>query len=293
MRSLALLAFMAVLPGCGVDASPDAASSESALTAVPASQPVDHVVTIPMRVTGGREPTRLYLPVTKDGIREHIIVDCGTSRTWFTLAGATQMWTPNAFVATIGDQLTSILGRGVPPFVETVGGRRAIGALGNDFITSGPTEIDVRRGVYKRFPPGTPIPSAASWPTMKVTLKRGILLGEAVVDGRLRQLQIDTGAPTTMLVGEQGQPGDTQRIVHDVLGHGYPVWDGHGDITLAPGIESPHTQITRAPEFPHFTIDIAQALGLPLDGVLGLAAIGYRSIIIDIAAGVMRIEPSN
>jgi hypothetical protein len=284
---------MTVLAGCAVDAAEQPAASESALTAVPASQPVDHVVTIPMKVTSnGGEPSRLYLPVLEDGTTpEHIIVDCGTSRTWFTLTGAAQMWTPNAFVATIGGQLTSILGRNVPPFVETVDGRRAIGALGNDFITSGPTEIDVRRGVFKRYPPGTEIAAAASWPTMRVRIKRGILLGEAVIDGKLRQLQIDTGAPTTMLVGEEGHPGDTMRIVHDVLGHGYPVWDGHGDVTLAPGVESPNTRISRAPEFPHFTLDVAQPLGEDLDGVLGLAAIGFRSIIIDVAAGVIRVEP--
>jgi len=36
---------------------------------------------------------------------------------------------------------------------------------------------------------------------------------------------------------------------------------------------------------------IAQALGVPLEGILGLSALGKRRIIIDAPAGVLRLKP--
>jgi hypothetical protein len=102
MRSVALLALIVFTAsgaaGCLADAPDDPAGersdvSESALSTVRPEQPVTKAVSIKLRMTSSEgNLERLYLPVIKNGTLEHIIVDSGTSRTWFRLAGATQTW---------------------------------------------------------------------------------------------------------------------------------------------------------------------------------------------------------
>jgi hypothetical protein len=300
MRSVALLALIVFTAsgaaGCLADAPDDPAGersdvSESALSTVRPEQPVTKAVSIKLRMTSSEgNLERLYLPVIKNGTLEHIIVDSGTSRTWFRLAGATQTWTDNAFVATIGGQPTSIWGRNVPAFNEFVNGRVVIGVVGNDLLTSGPTKLDLQNGTMTRFPKGAEVPNTSSWPTMPIELNRGVLLAKAEIDGVPRHLQLDTGAPTTILITEP-LPGDIPRKSHDVLGNEFTVFDGVGTVQLNPSIIYPDVPITRAPSFPHFTHDVAEALGIALDGILGLSSLGHRSVIIDAEHGVLRLQP--
>jgi hypothetical protein len=266
-----------------------AAASESVTVRHP-SDPVTSSERIVLRMTlEDGLPDRLYVPVTKDGAAEHAILDSGTARTWFRLANATQDWTDNAFVSRIGDENLTILGRKVPPFTESVDGRVAVGALGIDFLSAGPTELDLHAGVLIRHPVGFEVPGSESWPVLRIQKTRGLIHGEATIDGQLRRLLIDTGAPTSILLA-QPQPGDVPRTSHDVLGNPFTVWDGRGQVEIADHLGTSDVPLTRAPSFPHLT-DTANAMGVELDGLLGLTSLGRGRVIFDLANGVLRFEP--
>jgi len=141
---------------------------------------------------------RLYLPVTRDGKAEHLIIDSGTARTWFRMDQGAAEWKDDAFVATIGNAKLHVLGRKVPAFKEQVRGHSPVGALGNDLLVDGFTELDLARGRLLRH---TSIsPELLAWPTLPFTIDRGIMYARVPMDGKERLLQIDTGAPNSMLI---------------------------------------------------------------------------------------------
>src|SRR4051794_37770880 len=77
----------------------DSGPSVAARLASP-GDPVATAVRIPLRlsVVDGTV-RRLYLPVTLQGQREHVIIDSGTARTWLANPSASRDWTDNAFEA--------------------------------------------------------------------------------------------------------------------------------------------------------------------------------------------------
>jgi hypothetical protein len=117
----------------------------------------------------------------------------------------------------------------------------------------------------------------------------GIIHGHITVDGVDHHVMIDTGSPTTLLIA-QPLPGDRPRTAHDALGNPFTVFDGRGKLTIATGLPVADVSVTRAPRFPHLT-DIANALGIPIDGLLGLASMGEARIVFDLAASVVRFVP--
>ena len=271
--------------------TPDTFTAGSPATLARPGDPVATPVNIPLQMsTANGALDRLFLPVMTGGRQEHVIIDSGTGRTWFRLPGAKTEWTDDAFVAQIGGQTMSILGRDVPAFSDSVNGRPAIGTVGMDFLSAGPTELDLGRGALIRYPPGFQVPEAATWPTLPIKLAGGLMYANIQVNGRPHQVVLDTGSPTTILV-ESPLPGDKPRITQDVLGHPFKVWDGSGLLTLGPGDAGRQVAVTRAPSFPHLS-DVSQAMGVPVDGLLGLSGLGRGRVIIDTARGVVQIEPS-
>jgi hypothetical protein len=283
-------------PGEAGDRAPSEASAESAASAAASkpSAPVAVPETIRVRLThAGGELDRVYVPVTvqPNGQAEHVILDSGTARTWFRLANATEDFTPNAFVAKIGASTLSVFGRDVPAFDESVDGRVVIGAIGVDLISAGPTVLDLRSSTLVRYPTSFVVPGSDTWPVMPIAVTRGLIHGHVTVDGVDHHVMVDTGSPTTLLIA-QPEPGDQPRTSHDALGNPFTVYDGRGDLVIAPELGDTDVAVTRAPTFPHLT-DIANALGLPIDGLLGLSSMGGRRVLFDLAAGVVRFEPKS
>jgi hypothetical protein len=290
-RSLSPL-FLLTLFGCAAaSSSPGVTQSTAAETVRHPADPVSSPEAIPVELTHeNRHLERVYVPATKDGLGEHVILDSGTARTWFRLDGATQDFTADAFVGRFGDSALSVFGRRVPAFDEIVDGRPAIGAIGIDFFSAGPTELDLRNSRLIRYPAHSEVPGGASgWPAIALQKTRGLIHGVVTLDGVPRRVLIDTGAPTSMLLAS-GEPGDTPRTDHDVFGNPFPVWDGHARLELDPRLGSSEIVITRAPKFPHLQ-ETAAAMGVDIEGILGLSSLGSGRVVFDVDALALRFEP--
>lgn len=286
MRSLGLA--LLVLVAC-TGRNEGTASDSAAVSGAPhrPSDPVANVETIDVRLDSeGGHLSRVYVPVDQNGTREHAILDSGTARTWYRLASGTD-FTADAFVSRIGDTTLTIFGRNVPALGETIEGREEIGAIGLDWMSAGPTELDLRNGRLVRYPVGTVLPGVESWPTMTVRRSRGLVHGDVTVDGVTHHVMVDTGAPITLLIGEP-RPGDVPRTSHDVLGQSFTVYDGTSTVAIA--AEGHAVPVERAPVFQHLT-DIGNAIGENIEGLLGLSSMGQGRVIFDLGAGLIRFEP--
>lgn len=110
------------------------------------------------------------------------------------------------------------------------------------------------------------------------------------VDGVPLRLMWDTGSPHLLWVGAEGRPGDEPSLAQDVEGSRFPMFAGPARLEIA-GLEPREAPvILRAPRFPYFEGTV-EALGGNLHGLAGQSVFGWRRLVFDPAARVIRIGP--
>jgi hypothetical protein len=228
--------------------------------------------------------SRLYVGAELDGKRVAMLFDTGSPSTFLERpAGSPD---PQKHVAdlVLGGCKVAVDGR---PYAvdESIDGLDAVGYLGANVLLDTPiAELDLAgKKIVRRATVD------ASWPTTKIDVVRDLILAHVVVDGQPLRLMVDTGSPHVLWVGRDGEPGDEEVHTTDAAGNDLTLYRGKADVALADGIAS-HVPILRAPSFPYFEQTV-KSLGGDVQGLVGLSALGRRRIVVDRAAGVLRVEP--
>jgi len=173
--------------------------------------------------------------------------------------------------------------------VEMFRERPIVGVLGLDFFRDVPAEIDYPGGRIVRHLDGELPPGDAALPAIPL---RGGTHGRALVDvsldGKVHTLMFDTGAHDTILIdapsgAEEGEKGQVQTAdgrvwdVQLVLGR-----------LLFPEGEERAVSVLRAGDLEYIAPELRQ---LHARGLFGLTSLGWRRVILDFEAGVLRLGP--
>lgn len=110
----------------------------------------------------------------------------------------------------------------------------------------------------------------------------------AEVDGVPRVLMVDTGSQHALLVPVEGRPGDRRTTLRDVTGADVNGYVGDSNVTL--GGEAKRVPAWRIPSWPYFE-GYQREIHPELSGLFGLSALGFRRIVFDAKAGVMKLGP--
>jgi hypothetical protein len=212
------------------------------------------------------------------------LVDTGSQKSF----AVTSSWQPPLSTETvIGCTSTSL------PVVTrdpgtTFDGRVQRGILGADLLRyDSVLDIDLRGGTLAWYPtPARALPDVSV--TIPIEWRDGWLVASGVtVDGRAVKLIVDTGSPYVFMMSPEKRPNETRVDDSDGTGAAITYWLADGDVAL-PGLAAVRQPVDRADAFPTLEKVIAQ-LGGDIEGLLGLAALGDRRIVIDKTALVVEL----
>jgi hypothetical protein len=188
---------------------------------------------------------------------------------------------------TIGARTTlTVSGRDLPP--ETFAGKPILGVLGADFLLAGPSELDYPGRRIVRHRGRRPCEHDDGCVVTPFLDAEGHIAVRVEIDGAPKLLMLDTGSRHTLLVGESGRGGDERAQSAGIDGLPFDVFVGTSELTLAG--ERREVPVLRASAFPYFE-SFARELHPDLAGLLGLTSIGFRRIVIDPEAHVLRLGP--
>jgi hypothetical protein len=234
-------------------------------------------------------PNRLYLDVHDEAGRDgYVIVDSGTSRSWLKASGRGPEFTPDAYVARLGGERMHMLGRRVP-FTENHD-KPIIGCVGNDYLLAGVTVLDLGRGHLTRMPARARVPGSNTWHRFPIEVQGGIILTQAVLGGKQRTLLVDTGAPSSILIGQRLGPNARHEEKGDVYDQPLDLEQVEMPLQLPDG-SSRVVPVELMEHFAHLENDVARPLKRHIDGILGLSSLGGRRVIFDRARKEMLLEP--
>ncbi|MBM3461183.1 MAG: hypothetical protein FJX76_03685 [Armatimonadetes bacterium] len=218
---------------------------------------------------------RFYLPVKPaEGPPGVMIVDCGTPRSWLHSFGEGAEWVEGAHRATIAGRGYVLPGRRVPPFDEAEGlPQKIIGAVGNDFLLAGSVIFDVPGTSMTRLPADAALPPTDGWHVFAVEIVNGMIFLDAELDGAIRRVQLDSGAPASILLRDAGDADDAEASGRDVLGNALAVRKSSGTF------KGRTVPLWKMRTFPHLEA-VGAATGQKLEGILGLSSLGQKRIVI-------------
>ena len=218
-----------------------------------------------------------YIRVLANGADAFLMLDTGSNLTFLQEPlGTTPDPTPNAGTIVLGCSSTTLVGRPEAKLPD-VNGTPTIGQFGTDRVLAQPTEIDLAGGALSFHMPGVKFDEAMAWPTASFEVVQGLILPQVTLGGSPVRLMLDTGAPDTLWLGQQPQPGDVEADVEDAAGNIVPTY--RGTSTLAIGSWNGIVPVTRVPSWPYFEQTVRD-LGGDVVGLLGLSSLG-RGVVID------------
>jgi len=286
--------------------APDASSSSSSSSDDGGGDAACATGTLPLVVTMqstpvGQTPLALFVPATYQANPVLFVLDTGSPYTFLHQPlpdggadggedagpGSDMTLTPDAGSIGLGCDTVAIPGIDVvdsPP----VDGKPVVGTLGGDRLFTRPIKLDFVASQVVWSASGTPFSEAASWPSAPFERQQGyVRIHDVAFDGKPVQLIIDTGAPDSLWLGQQPQPGDQE--VEGVDSDGNTVKLYLGTVTLTMGSFKKTVPVLRAPSFPYVQA-VADALGGHVDGLLGLSAFP-KGIVFDTDAARVRLAP--
>src|SRR5205823_5692094 len=98
-----------------------------------------------------------------------------------------------------------------------------------------------------------------------------------------------TGTPDTVWLGQMGRAGDQRIVLVDEGGGQTFAYAGAGAVAYA-GLPAQTETIFRIPQS-RFLTSLFEYIGVPLDGILGLASFHNRQVIAGAEDGVLRVSP--
>jgi hypothetical protein len=172
--------------------------------------------------------------------------------------------------------------------VEMFRGVPIVGVLGLDFFLDAPAEIDYPGGRLVRHRGGRQPACGAALPAVPLRGRgHGRALVDVELDGIERTLMLDTGAHDTILIGAAGEDDDEPAQVQTADGR---IWDVRiGSAVLSfPGEEPRSVPVMRAADLPYIAPELRE---IEAHGLLGLTSLGWRRVVFDFDAGVLRLGP--
>jgi hypothetical protein len=228
------------------------------------------------------------VPVRCDGRRAWLALDTGAPFTFlFSDPGGDE------YVEDAGEVELGGMRRRLPGYrddaigVETFRGRPIVGVLGLDWFADAPAAVDYPGGRIVRYQDGV-LPEDERLPTLPLRGRDDErALVTVMLDGEALTLMLDTGAHDTILIDRVGDARDEVTAVQTADGRVWPVHVGEALLAL-PG-EAPRTiPVLRAGDLAYVAPELRE---LGADGLLGLTALGWRRIVFDFDAGVVRLGP--
>lgn len=172
--------------------------------------------------------------------------------------------------------------------VEMFQNKPIVGVLGLDFFTGVPAEIDYPGGRLVRYLDGRLPASDLGLPTMPLRGREsGRALIDVVLDETEMRLLFDTGAHDTILVNVAGDEDDELTQVQTADGRVYRVYVGEAILDL-PAEGSRAVPVLRAPDLSYIAPELRET---DTQGLFGLTSLGWRRVVLDFDAGVMRLGP--
>lgn len=234
----------------------------------------------------GTEVSRLYVPARFEQQDVLLMFDTGAAQSFINLGTDAEPWIPQAGVVEIADFPFEMAGRNFER--HTAHGKQVAGTLGTDFLMLGPSDLDLRCGRLSVYLQGAQAPGA-SWPVLGFDNVMGHVVTPVQVDQQSLRLILDTGAQHTLLLGADGEPGDTLVETTDAVGNVLQLYLGQAELIL--GSDPPRTiHVLRAPSFPYLE-ETVKILGGNIQGLLGLSSLTGRSILVDGSSSELRLEP--
>jgi hypothetical protein len=180
------------------------------------------------------------------------------------------------------------------PVVERAPGTTPTGAvqrgiLGADLLVFDSIyDLDLRAGTLAWYPaPAAGLGAGAVH--VPIEWRDGWLVASGVVvDGQPVKLILDTGSPYVFMMSKQARADEVRVDDTDGTGASITYWLADGDVAL-PGRAAVRQPVDRADAFPTLETVIAQ-LGGDIQGLLGLAALGDRRIVIGKTELVIEVE---
>ena len=214
-----------------------------------------------------------YIHVLANGANAFLLLDTGSDLTFLQEPlGTTPDPTPDAGTIVLGCAPATLVGRPEAKLPD-VNGTPTIGQLGTDRVLAQPTEIDLAGGAMSL---GGTFDDAATWPTTSFDVVQGLILPHVTLGGQPMRLMLDTGAPDTLWLGQQPQPGDVEADLEDAEGNLVTAY--RGTATLAIGSWQGDVAVTRVPSWPYFEQTVHD-LGGDVGGLLGLSSLGGGVVI--------------
>lgn len=169
--------------------------------------------------------------------------------------------------------------------VEMFQGKPIVGVLGLDFFLDVPSEIDYPGGRLVRHLDRKLTASDRKLPEIPL---RGRESARALIDVLLDEIELtlmlDSGAHDTILIGAGGEEDDELAHVQTADGQ---TWEVHvGKAILSLPEENPRTvPVLRTADFSYIAPEIRA------QGLFGLTSLGWRRVVFDFDAGVLRLGP--
>lgn len=172
--------------------------------------------------------------------------------------------------------------------VEMLRGKPIVGILGLDYFSDVPAEIDYPGNRIVRYLDGAYPASYRELPGLPLHgLESGRALIDVVIDGAELTLMVDTGAHDTILIGSSDPGAGELMQVQTADGRRWYVRLGEAVLEL-PGEPARTVPVMRARDIGYFGPELRE---LGADGLFGLTSLGWRRVIFDFAAGVLRFGP--
>lgn len=229
-------------------------------------------------------PVRAFVDVTKDGAPATFLFDTGAARTHVSHSLDDRQIRTNASTVRLGCSDRTL--ESWPHAAQKhSAGLDVIGVLGADAVMAWPTELDLRADrliVRDRVPE-----DVARWPTVPLEVSHGVALTRARVDGRAVRLLFDTGTDTLLLLTDDPGTG-TVVMTHDVFAKPIEMVWGSAQLEWDSS-EARKVPAWRTRSHPAFERHARELGGA--DGILGIAAMGNRRLVVDAENGRLFVEP--
>lgn len=277
--------FFTVAASAVACSSPDVAAPATAPPPEPvAALPADACSTneVPLALTYyDHVADKQLAPVTAGGVDGWLTLDTGSSLTF--LYGPTNVTDRKPI--TIGCETFDVIQRDFAG--GSFRGKPILGVLGADFLITKTAELDYPGKRIVRYAKDAP-PDAEGYLVIPWEDASGHIGVRAEIDGTRHMLLFDTGAGHAMLGWTDGRPGDQEIAVVDVNGDQIRAFLGESTIAIAG--ETKRAPVLRIPHWPYYE-SYAKTLHPEMEGLFGRTALGFRRVIFDPKAHVMRAGP--
>ena len=297
---LAFAIWLLALAGCSEsssdepthDAGADAAAADSGLLDASSEEgptlPPSKFSEVPLFVERWQGvPQRLFVPVVRDSKDMCLLVDTGSQLTFVEAPSGSVDGTPAGELTFAGVTLP-VISRPITLDEKCAdsAGSEVVGIIGNDILMAEPWEFELHADKLR---PAKSLEPFASWHHVALTNINDFHFSDIYIDDTKRFMAFDTGAFDTLLLGEQGRPGDQKLSTVDAWGNPVELFRGPSQVVW--GTEPKREVfILRTPSFPSLE-ESNKSQGIDADGLIGLGTIGNRSFPLNGGSAEIRWEP--